>query len=68
LSTQFEGNLASAAGPKMELDGKQETRSQACKKGEITVQRYKYTTADGRNAADLSLDKQVRYRTRTVHL
>ena len=50
------------------FNGKRENRSQACKKGEITVQRYKYTTADGRNAADLSLDKQVRYRTRTVHL
>ena len=36
---------------------------QACKEGEITVQLYKYTTADGRKAADLSLDKQVRYRT-----
>jgi len=38
---------------------KERTVPQACKKGEIT---------DGRNAVDLSLDTQVRYRTRTVHL
>jgi len=44
------------------------TVPQACKKGEITVQRHKYTTAAGRNAAHLSLNKQVRYRTQTVHL
>ena len=44
------------------------TVPQACKKGESTVQRYKYTTAAGRNAARLSLNRQVRYRTRTVHL
>jgi len=36
---------------------------QACKDVEITVQPYKYATADGRNAEDLLLDKQVA----TVH-
>src|SRR6266446_5715247 len=58
------------AGPKMGRPSMANGRTvpQACKEGEITVQLYKYPTADGRKAADLSPCKRVRYRTQTVHL